>query len=238
MSEENNNQETVQEEVTETATAETSAEEAVEAAPTEEVTDSTTEEASDEEVVEEDSVLAKGDSPDFKWYVAHALTGQENKVAKTLKERIVNHNLTEYFADIMVPEETVTTNVNGRKRTIKKKFFPGYILLKMVMNDKAWHLVKNTDKITGFLGGRSDKPTPISDEEAAYMTNQGGEGLKKQRSNVSFNEGDSVKVMEGPFASFVGTVEQVSDKGKLKVNVSIFGRPTPVELEFSQVEKV
>ena len=108
----------------------------------------------------------------------------------------------------------------------------------MVMNDKTWHLVKNTDKITGFVGGTSDKPTPISDDEAAYMTNQAQEGFKKIRTDVSFVEGESVKVIEGPFASFVGTIEAVNDKGKLKVNVSIFGRPTPVELDFSQVEKV
>ncbi len=195
-------------------------------------------EATEEQTEQEERILAKGDTPDFKWFVAHALTGQENKVAKTLKDRIVNFGLTEYFSEILIPEETVVSNVNGRKRTIKKKFFPGYVLIKMIMNDKTWHLVKDTDKITGFLGGSTDKPTPISEEEAAYMTNQAVDGFKRPKSNVSFSEGDSVKVMEGPFTSFVGTVEAVSDKGKLKVNVSIFGRPTPVELDFSQVEKV
>lgn len=233
MSEENKVEEVAQEEVA----VEETTEETVEVAAEESASEAT--ETVQEDVEDRDPAFGgDGNSPEFKWFVAHALTGQENKVVKSLKERIVNYNLTEYFADIMVPEETVTSSVNGKKRTIKKKFFPGYILIKMIMEDKAWHLVKNTDKITGFLGGRSDKPTPISDEEAAYMTNQGGEGFKKTRTNVSFNEGDSVKVMEGPFASFVGTVEQVSDKGKLKVNVSIFGRPTPVELDFSQVEKV
>lgn len=187
---------------------------------------------------EEVRILAKGDTPDFKWYVAHALTGQENKVVKTLKDRIVNHNLTEYFSEILVPEETVTSTANGKKRTLKKKFFPGYVLIKMIMNDTTWHLVKNTDKVSGFLGGDTTKPTPISEEEATYMTSQAQDGFKRTRTSSNFNEGDSVKVMEGPFASFVGTVEAVSDKGKLKVNVSIFGRPTPVELEFSQVEKV
>ena len=108
----------------------------------------------------------------------------------------------------------------------------------MVMSDKTWHLVKNTDKITGFVGTSSDKPTPITDEEAAYMTNQMSEGYKKPRTSINFSEGETVKVIEGPFASFVGVVEAVSDKGKVKVNVSIFGRPTPVELDFSQVEKV
>ena len=182
--------------------------------------------------------LAAGDTPDFKWYIVHVLSGFENRVLKTLKERIVNHNMAEYFAEIMVPEESVVANVNGKKRTMKKKFFPGYVLIKMVMSEKTWHLVKDTDKITGFIGGTKDKPMPISDEEAATMTTSLAEGFKRTRSVANFSEGDSVKVIEGPFASFVGTVETISDKGKVKVQVSIFGRPTPVELEFSQVEKV
>lgn len=183
-------------------------------------------------------VLAAGDTPDFKWYIVHVLSGFENRVLKTLKERIVNHNMTEYFAEIMVPEESVVANVNGKKRTMKKKFFPGYVLIKMIMTEKTWHLVKDTDKITGFIGGTKDKPMPISDEEAASMTASLAEGFKRTRSVANFSEGDSVKVIEGPFASFVGVVENISDKGKVKVQVSIFGRPTPVELEFSQVEKV
>jgi transcriptional antiterminator NusG len=182
--------------------------------------------------------LAKGDTPDFKWYIAKAQTGQENKVTKSLKERIVNHKMTEFFADILVPEETLVTTAGGKKKTIKKKFFPGYVLIKMIMNDKTWHLVKSTDKITGFVGGTLDKPAPITNEEAAYMTSQMEDGFKKPRTTVNFTEGESVKVIEGPFANFVGTIEAVSDKGKIKVNVSIFGRPTPVELDFSQVEKV
>jgi transcriptional antiterminator NusG len=183
-------------------------------------------------------VLAVGDTPDFKWYIVHVLSGFENRVLKTLKERIVNHTMTEYFAEIMVPEESVVANVNGKKRTMKKKFFPGYVLIKMVMNDKTWHLVKDTDKITGFIGGTKDKPMPISDEEALAMTASMAEGFKRTRSVANFSEGDSVKVIEGPFASFVGVVDSISEKGKVKVQVSIFGRPTPVELEFSQVEKV
>lgn len=183
-------------------------------------------------------ILALGDTPDFKWYIVHVLSGFENRVLKTLKERIVNHNMTEYFAEIIVPEESVVANVNGKKRTMKKKFFPGYVLIKMIMSEKAWHLVKDTDKITGFIGGTKDKPMPISDEEAASMTASLAEGFKRTRSVANFSEGDSVKVIEGPFASFVGTVETISEKGKVKVQVSIFGRPTPVELEFSQVEKV
>lgn len=183
-------------------------------------------------------VAAKPAELKFQWFVARTLTGQEGKVAKALKERILNYKMSEYFADILIPEETVVTNVNGKKKTTKKKFFPGYVLIKMVMSDKTWHLVKNTDKITGFVGTSSDKPTPITDEEAAYMTNQMSEGYKKPRTSINFSEGETVKVIEGPFASFVGVVEAVSDKGKVKVNVSIFGRPTPVELDFSQVEKV
>ena len=191
-----------------------------------------------DQVQSEEKKLAAGDTPDFKWYVAHVLSGFENRVTKTLKERIVNHSMTEYFADILVPEESVIANVNGKKRTMKKKFFPGYIIIKMVMNDKTWHLVKDTDKITGFIGGPKDKPMPISDEEAASLTNSMADGFKRTRSVANFSEGDSVKVIEGPFASFVGVVEAISEKGKVKVQVSIFGRPTPVELEFSQVEKV
>ena len=182
--------------------------------------------------------LAKGDTPEFKWYIAKAQTGQENKVTKSLKERIVNHKMTEFFSDILVPEETLVTTANGKKKTIKKKFFPGYVLIKMVMNDKTWHLVKSTDKITGFIGGTLDKPAPITNEEAAYMTSQMEEGFKKPRASVSFVEGESVKVIEGPFVNFVGTIEAVSEKGKVKVNVSIFGRPTPVELDFTQIERV
>lgn len=180
----------------------------------------------------------KSDHPDMKWFIAKAMTGMENKVQKLLRERIVNHELTEYFGEIMVPEESVVTNANGKKRRIKKKLFPGYVLIKMIMNDRTWHLVKNTDKITGFVGGTLEQPAPITNEEAAYMTNQAEEGFKRPRTSVSFTEGESVKVIEGPFASFVGTVEAVNEKGKIRVNVSIFGRPTPVELDFTQVEKV
>lgn len=183
--------------------------------------------------------FAAGDTPEFKWYIAKTMTGQENKVARSLKENIVNHKLTEFFAEVLVPEETVVSHANGRKRTIKKKFFPGYVLIKMIMNDTTWHLVKNSDKITGFVGGTPMKPAPITEEEALYMTNQAtGQAAAQPRVTFSYSEGDQVRVTEGPFATFVGTVEAVNDKGKIKVNVSIFGRPTPVELDFSQVEKV
>lgn len=203
---------------------------------TEEIT--TIEETSEEIIEEESNGLAKGDTPDFRWYIASVLTGQENKVAKTLKERVINYKLTESFAEMVIPEETVVTNVNGKKRTIKKKFFPGYILIKMIMNDTTWHLVKDTDKITGFVGGTIDKPAPLPEEEAARMLNQSKDSVKKPKTSVNFVEGESVKVVEGPFASFVGTIEAVNENGKIKVSVSIFGRPTPVELDFTQVEKV
>ena len=185
----------------------------------------------------EDNGLAKGDTEDFRWYNAHALSGFENRVTKTLKERILNHNMKEFFADIVVPEETVVTSVNGKKRNIKKKIFPGYVLVRMHMTEKAWHLVKDTDKITGFIGGGRGTPTPITEEEAANMLGLNVGGGKKKRSSTIFSSGDSVKVIEGPFASFVGTVDAVNANGKLKVNVSIFGRPTPVELDDTQVEK-
>ncbi len=196
----------------------------------EDAVDENAEESTEEENVE--------DSLDFRWYIAKTMTGQENKVMKTLKERIVNFKMTEFFADILTPEETVVSNVNGRKRTIKKKFYPGYVLVKMVMNDRTWHLVKDTDKITGFVGGTKDKPQPLSDQDAMSMTRQVEDGSSKPRTHINLSEGDSVKVIEGPFANFVGTIESVNEKGKIKVSVSIFGRPTPVELDFTQVEKV
>ena len=189
-------------------------------------------------VAEIDKGLSDGLGENFKWFIAKTATGQENKVSHSLKEAIVNHKLTDFFSRILVPEETVVTNAGGKKRTLKKKFFPGYILIKMIMNDRTWHLVKSTDKITGFVGGTASNPAPISEAEAQSMLGQLEGGYKKPRSSFSFAEGDSVKVIEGPFATFVGTVEAVSEKGKVKVNVSIFGRPTPVELDFNQVEKV
>lgn len=195
------------------------------------------EEISNIEDLGDKTVFAKGDTPDFKWFVVHVLSGFEYRVTKTLKERIINHKLTDSFSDILLPEETVVANIKGKKRNMKKKFFPGYILIKMVMNDKTWHLVKNTDKITSFVSGDKMKPVPIAEEEARALLGQVAEGFKKTRTVNTFSSGDSVKVIEGPFASFVGTVEAVNEKGKLKVNVSIFGRPTPVELDFSQVEK-
>jgi len=195
---------------------------------------------------EEETTLEAGEaeapkkelSSDFKWYIAHALSGFENRVTKTLKERILNYNKSDSFADIVVPEETVVTSVNGKKRNIKKKCFPGYVLIRMIMTEETWHLVKDTDKVTGFIGGERGRPIPISNDEANNMIGNVEEGgTKRPRSTSTYSSGDSVKVIEGPFASFVGVVEAVNSNGKLKVNVSIFGRPTPVELDDTQVEK-
>ncbi|WP_393056830.1 transcription termination/antitermination protein NusG [Halobacteriovorax sp. CON-3] len=197
----------------------------------------TEKELTNEEMAVESSEGEATVNPNFRWYIAKTLTGQENKVQKTLRERIVNYKLTDSFGEIVVPEEKVTSHAGGRKRTITKKLFPGYVLIHMLMNENTWHLVKDTDKITGFVGGTVDKPAPLSDEEAAYMTGQSTGGFKKTRTTVDFSEGEEVKVIEGPFASFIGTIESVNENGKLKVNVSIFGRPTPVELDASQVEK-
>lgn len=176
---------------------------------------------------------------DLKWFIIRTLTGQENKVQKTLRENIVNFKLGQYFGEIVVPEESVVTNTAaGKKKTIKKKVFPGYVLIQMTMNERTWHLVNSTDKVTGFVGGTKDKPAPISEDEAKYMLGQVDETARRPRTSVNLSEGDTVKVIEGPFASFVGTIETVNEKGKIKVNVSIFGRPTPVELDYLQVEKV
>jgi len=232
-----NEMETTEETTTEETTAESAAE-----TPTEETVEAASEDGATEEATEgetsEEGEEAVEENPAFKWYIAKTLTGQENKVQKALRERITNYKLGEFFGDILVPEETVVTNANGKKRTIKKKFFPGYVLIRMDMNDRTWHLVKDTDKITGFVGGTTDKPTPITEEEANYMIGQVEGKAAKPRTSVNFTEGEQVKVIEGPFASFVGTIEAVNEKGKIRVNVSIFGRPTPVELDFTQVEKV
>lgn len=185
-----------------------------------------------------DPGLAEGGDPAFKWYVAKTMTGQEGKVAKALRENVINQGCSGDFSRILVPVESVTSHRGGKKRTVKRKFFPSYILIKMVMNERTWHVVNDTDKITGFVGGTPKDPRPISDDEAAFMTDQSAGRSRRSRALIDFHEGDQVKVVEGPFASFVGTVDTVGDKDRIKVNVSIFGRPTPVDLELSQVEKI
>ncbi len=174
-----------------------------------------------------------------KWYIVHTYSGFENKVREALTERIKSHGLTEYFGQVLVPMEKVVEMVKGQRRESSRKFYPGYILVEMEMNDETWHLVKSTAKVTGFVGGTETRPTPITDEEADRIMNQMAEGAKAPRPKYSFREGDEVRVIDGPFNNFNGTVEEVyPEKGKLRVLISIFGRATPVELEFVQVTKM
>ena len=175
-----------------------------------------------------------------KWYVVHTYSGFENKVKKSLEERIKQHALEDRFGEILIPMEVVQEMVKGEKKTSKRKFFPGYILVNMEMNDRSWHLVKGTPKVTGFVGSaKVPKDVPaISDAEVARLTSQISEGSLKPKPKVQFEAGDQVRVTDGPFSNFNGTVEEVKpDKGKVRVLVSIFGRATPVELDFMQVEK-
>ena len=171
-----------------------------------------------------------------KWYGVHTYSGFENKVRLNLFERIKNERMEEYFDEILIPSETVVELKKGEKRTSSRKFFPGYILLKMELNDETWHIVKETSKVTGFVGGNA--PFPIPDEEVFKITRRMEEGAEKPRPKVLFEVGETVRVVDGPFLNFSGVVEDVKpDKGKLRVTVTIFGRATPVELEFMQVEK-
>lgn len=173
-----------------------------------------------------------------KWYVVHTYSGFENKAKKSLEERVRLENLGEFFGEIMIPMEQVVEMVKGEKRTSKRKFFPGYILVQMELNDRSKSLVKNTPKVTGFLGGDPLNPTPVPDREVARITSQVQEGTQAPKPKVQFAEGDSVRVIDGPFSNFSGTIEEVQgDKGKVRVQISIFGRATPVTLDFMQVEK-
>ncbi len=172
------------------------------------------------------------------WYVIHTYSGFENKAKVALEERIKSLKKEPYFSEVIVPEENVVELVKGQKRTTKKRFFPGYILVKMVLTEETWHIVKDTPKITGFVGDRL-KPVPVPEAEVLKMTNRMAEGQAKPRPRISFDEGENVRVVDGPFANFNGVIEAVNpDKGKVKVLVSIFGRSTPVELDFIQVEKI
>lgn len=173
----------------------------------------------------------------MKWYIVHTYSGHENKAKLTLLERVRNNNLTDYFGDVLVPTESVMELVKGQRRTTTRKFFPGYMFVQMVMDDRTFTLVKNTPKITGFLGGT--KPTPVPEREITGLQTTVSEGKQpKPRAKVTFEVGDNVRVVEGPFANFSAKIEEVKpDKQKVKVSVSIFGRATPVELDFTQVEK-
>jgi len=172
------------------------------------------------------------------WYVVHAYSGFEKQVARSLKDHIKNAGMEDQFGDIMVPTEEIVEMKGGQKRTTQRKFFPGYVLVKMEMNDGTWHLVKGVPKVTGFIGGSGSKPAPITEKEAEAILQQVAEGVEKPKPKFSFAAGEQVRVIDGPFADFNGTVEDVNfEKNKLRVSVSIFGRMTPVELDFSQVEK-
>jgi len=173
-----------------------------------------------------------------RWYIIHVYSGFEKKVATTIKEQAAKQGMEHLFEDVLVPMEEVLEVKRGKKVNAERKFFPGYVLVKMELNDETWHLVRNTAKVTGFLGP-GGKPAPIPDGEAERILRQMQEGIEHPRPLVSFLPGDQVRVSDGPFSSFNGVVEEVDEgKGRLKVSVSIFGRATPVELEYSQVEKL
>lgn len=174
----------------------------------------------------------------MQWFVVQAFSNYEKRVKLTLEESIERHGMQELFGEIMVPTEEVVEMKSGQKRTSERKFFPGYVLVQMIMNDDTWHLVKSTPRVSGFIGGRASNPTPLTDAEAEGILQQVKEGTDAPRHKFSFEPGELVRVTEGPFADFNGTVEDVNyEKSKLRVAVSIFGRSTPVELDFGQVEK-
>ena len=188
-----------------------------------------------------ESVLAN-EPVKLRWYVIHVFSGFENRVAQTIREKAAKNGIAEHFGEILIPTEEVIEIKRGQRKQVEKKYMPGYVLVQMAMTDDAWHLVKSTDRVTGFLGA-GKKPTPISEKEAQRLINQGkgnnADGSeKKPRSLITYEIGDSVRVTDGPFNSFTGVVEEVDeDRQRLKVSVSIFGRATPVELEYAQVEK-
>ena len=177
-------------------------------------------------------------NPDLRWYIVHAYSGMEKAVERNILERIHRSDMQSKFGRILVPTEEVVEVRNGQKKTTERRLFPGYVFVEMVMEDDTWHLVKHTSKVTGFVGGAKNRPAPISEEEIRKIVDQMQEGTEKPRHKVEFMVGELVRVKEGPFADFNGSVEEVNyEKNRLRVSVTIFGRATPVELEFSQVEK-
>jgi transcriptional antiterminator NusG len=174
----------------------------------------------------------------MQWYVVHAYSGFEKSVQRALKERIARAGMQDKFGEILVPVEEVVEMKGGQKSVTERKFFPGYVLVQMEMNDDTWHLVKSTPKVTGFVGGTATKPAPISEKEVNAILQQIQEGVEKPKPKVLYEVGELVRIIDGPFSDFNGTVEEVNyEKSKLRVSVTIFGRATPGELDFSQVEK-
>ncbi len=174
----------------------------------------------------------------MRWYVLHVYSGFEAKVAEAIKDKARKKGLEDKVEDILIPMEEIVEVKRGQKINSERKFFPGYVLAKLDMSDEVWHMIKDTPKVTGFLGA-GNKPSPITEKEAQHILHQVQEGVERPRPSITFDIGEEVKVSEGPFASFNGTVEEIDEeKARIKVSVSIFGRATPVELEFSQVEKI
>lgn len=184
------------------------------------------------------AAVAAPTNPDLRWYVVHAYSGMEKAVERNIIERINRAGMQNKFGRILVPMEEVVEIKNGQKKTTERKFFPGYVLVEMIMDDDTWHLVKHTNKVTGFVGGAKNRPSPISEAEVLKIVNQMQEGTEKPRHKVEFVVGEYVRIKDGPFTDFNGSVEDVNyEKSKVRVSVTIFGRSTPVELEFSQIEK-
>jgi transcriptional antiterminator NusG len=185
------------------------------------------------------TALAVAPTGNKRWYVVHAYSGMEKAVERNLRERIDRSGMQEKFGRILVPMEEVVELKNGKKAVTERRFFPGYVLVEMEMADDTWHLVKHTSKVTGFVGGAKNRPSPISESEVLKIVNQMQEGIEKPRPKVEWVVGELVRVKEGPFTDFNGAIEEVNyDKSKVRVSVTIFGRATPVELDFSQVEKI
>jgi transcription termination/antitermination protein NusG len=175
----------------------------------------------------------------LRWYVVHAYSGMEKAVERNLRERIGRAGMEAKFGRILVPTEEVVEMRNGKKAVTERRFFPGYVLVEMLLDDESWHLVKHTGKVTGFVGGAKNRPVPISEDEVMKIVNQMQEGIEKPRPKVEWQVGEVVRVKEGPFTDFNGSIEEVNyDKSKVRVSVTIFGRATPVELDFHQVEKI
>lgn len=183
------------------------------------------------------AAVVKESTRKLRWYVVHTYSGFENKAKKSLEERMKREGLEEFFGEVLVPTENVHEIIGGAKRTSKRKFFPGYMFVQMELNDRTWHLVKSTPKITGFVGNERN-PVPVREDEVVRLTQQIDAGLTAVKPRLHFEEGETVRVIDGPFSSFNGTIEEVKEeKQKIRVLVSIFGRATPVELDFGQVEK-